>query len=94
SGTDVAQLLEDEYPVPKGPFRVRLTLRKVKGGTEVIGRVNGVRFASKLLPGLEARTAKLALGCRNLDCTFEGLEVQGREMPKPARRPRASGAAE
>ncbi|MCI0674023.1 MAG: serine/threonine protein kinase, partial [Myxococcaceae bacterium] len=33
SGTDVAQLLEDEYPVPKGPFRVRLTLRKVKGGT-------------------------------------------------------------
>jgi serine/threonine-protein kinase len=85
SADAVARLVEDHQPVPRGPFKVRLALRKVRGGVEATGSVNGVRFARQLLPDLQGRVAKVALGCRNSDCAFEGLTIRGKAMPRPRR---------
>jgi len=91
SQEQIDQLLADVFPVPRGPFLLRLTLKREKGGIQATGWVHardGVRsdgtpqrraypFARAMLPGLEGRVAKLALGCRNLECTFSELSLEG-----------------
>ena len=88
SAQDLENLTADEMPMPtKGPFRVRLQLKKRKnGGVMAEAFVNDVRFAYKMLPGLEGRVGKVALGCRNQSCTFSGLSVQGQIVERPKRR--------
>lgn len=86
SARDIDNLIEDETPVPKeGPFRVRLKMRRVSSGTEVTAFLNGSRFARKILPGLQGQIGKVALGCRNLQCTFDDLTVEGAPKPRPIR---------
>ncbi|MDY7230993.1 serine/threonine-protein kinase [Hyalangium rubrum] len=93
SAQDLENLTADEMPVPaKGPFRVRLQMKRRKNGVMVEAFVNGVRFAYKMLPGLEGRVGKVALGCRNQACTFSELTVQGHLMERPKRR--VAGAQE
>lgn len=88
SAQDLEDLVEDEMPLPKvGPFLVRLQLKKRKGGVEVEAFLNNQRFARKLLPNLEGRVGKIALGCRNLSCTFDDLKVRGLAAARPARPP-------
>lgn len=86
SARDLENLVEDETPVPKGRFRVKLALKKRKNATDVEAYVNGQRFAHKTLVGLTGQTGKIALGCRNLHCEFDDLEVSGKAMPRPTRR--------
>ena len=91
SSQDVADLMEDETPTPRsGPFLVGLRMKQRKGGVEVEGRLNGRRFAHKLLEGLEGRAAKVALGCRNMACTFDDLKVEGLPTERERRRAVAS----
>jgi serine/threonine-protein kinase len=86
SAQEVESLVEDETPVPMdGPFRVKLQLKKKKTGVEVEAFLNGQRFARKYLEGLQGRAGKVAMGCRNLVCTFEDLTVRGQPMKKPQR---------
>ncbi|RKI46586.1 serine/threonine protein kinase [Corallococcus sp. AB049A] len=87
SAEDTKNLVQDEMPVPKhGPFLVRLQLRKQKSGVRVDAFLNKKLFASKVLPGFDGRVGKLALGCRNLQCTFDDLKVVGPLQERPARR--------
>jgi serine/threonine protein kinase len=87
SAQDLENLTADEMPVPtKGPFRVRLQLKRKKNGVMAEAFVNDVRFAYKMLPGLEGRVGKVALGCRNQACTFSGLAVQGQMVERPKKR--------
>ncbi len=93
SAQDVEALVEDETPVPtNGPFRVKLQMKQRKNGVEVEAFVNGQRFARKHLVGLHGKVAKVAMGCRNLACTFEGLRVRGIPQEKPRRQLAADGA--
>jgi serine/threonine-protein kinase len=93
SSQDLENLTEDEMPVPtKGPFRVRLQLKRKKNGVMAEAFVNGRRFAYKMLPGLEGRVGKVALGCRNLECSFSSLTVKGIVVERPKRR--VAGAQE
>jgi predicted Ser/Thr protein kinase len=87
SSRDPDQEMNDEVPTPaeRVPFRVQLSLKKLKGGTQVEARMNGTRVARKYLPGLTDVTGRLALGCRNLHCEFDDLTVQGAPRPKPDR---------
>jgi serine/threonine-protein kinase len=86
SAQEVESLVEDETPVPmNGPFHVKLQLKKKKTGVEVEAFLNGQRFARKYLEGLQGRAGKVAMGCRNLVCTFEDLTVRGVPMKKPQR---------
>jgi serine/threonine protein kinase len=88
SAQDLENLTADEMPVPAlGAFRVRLTMKQRKNGVMVEGFVNNRRFAYKMLPGLEDRVGKVALGCRNLACTFDKLSVQGLLVERPRNRP-------
>jgi serine/threonine-protein kinase len=48
--------------------------------------VNNVRFAYKMLHGLEGRVGKVALGCRNLSCSFSHLTVQGIPGERPKKK--------
>jgi serine/threonine-protein kinase len=86
SARDLEDLVADEMPVPKGPFRVKLVLRRKKAGTEVEAFVKGQRFANKLLVGLEGQTGKIAFGCRNLHCEFSQLKVSGHSKAQPAQK--------
>ncbi|MFL5349672.1 MAG: serine/threonine-protein kinase [Hyalangium sp.] len=87
SSQDLDNLTADEMPVPtKGPFRVRLQLKRKKNGVMVEAYVNNVRFAYKMLHGLEGRTGKVALGCRNLSCGFRNLTVQGIPVERPKKK--------
>ncbi len=87
SAQDVESLVQDEVPVPTtGPFLVKLQLKRKKGGVEVEARVNGARFARKLLPGMEGKVGKVAVGCRNLACTFDELKIRGVPQPRPVRK--------
>jgi serine/threonine-protein kinase len=91
SAQAVADLVEDEAPVPaRGPFRVKLQMKKKKDGVEVEAFLNGQRFARKYLEGLQGRTGKVAMGCRNLLCSFEALTVRGLPMKKPQRQKMAN----
>ncbi|ADO72209.1 Serine/threonine protein kinase [Stigmatella aurantiaca DW4/3-1] len=96
SAQDLENLTADEMPVPAlGSFRVRLMMKRRKNGVMVEGFVNNRRFAYKMLPGLEDRVGKVALGCRNLACTFDKLSVQGLLVERPRSRPQeAAGAQE
>jgi hypothetical protein len=86
SSRDIADMVEDEVPVPRGPFKLRLTLRKKgKDSVEAEAFVDQVRIARKLLPGLVGQTGKVALGCRNLWCTFDDLKVNGKVVDRPPR---------
>jgi serine/threonine-protein kinase len=93
SAQDLENLTADEMPVPtKGPFRVKLQLKRKKNGVMAEAFVNDVRFAYKMLPGLEGRVGKVAIGCRNQSCTFSGLTVQGQLAERPKKR--VAGAQE
>jgi hypothetical protein len=85
SSQDVGKLMGDEVNLPPDgtSFRLRLTLHKRKGGVDAEAFANGRRFVHKVLPGLEDQTAKVAVGCRNLHCTFDSLDVTGVERPRP-----------
>ncbi|WNG27286.1 protein kinase [Cystobacter fuscus] len=84
SAQEVVDLVQDETPVPQGPFRVKLQLKRKKDGVEVAAYLNGESepFAHKFLEGLQGRSAKVALGCRNLVCTFDDLVVRGLQARK------------
>nr|WP_164014456.1 serine/threonine-protein kinase [Pyxidicoccus trucidator] len=88
SALDTDNLVEDEMPLPAhGPYLVRLQMQRVKnGGVLVEAFLNNERFARKLLPGLENRVGKVALGCRNLECTFDDLKIRGVLESRPQRR--------
>jgi serine/threonine-protein kinase len=87
SAQDVESLVEDETPVPSGTFRVKLQLKKKKNGVDVNAYLNGSSepFAHKFLEGFQGRSAKVAMGCRNLVCTFDDLVVRGVPTKKSAR---------
>ncbi|ATB39927.1 Serine/threonine kinase Pkn10 [Cystobacter fuscus] len=84
SAQEVEDLVQDETPVPQGAFRVKLQLKRKKDGVEVSAYLNGesAPFAHKYLEGLQGRSAKVALGCRNLVCTFDDLVVRGLQARK------------
>ncbi|HYO54639.1 MAG TPA: serine/threonine protein kinase, partial [Archangium sp.] len=86
SAQEVESLVQDETPVPQGPFRVKLQLKKKKNGVDVHAYINGASepFAHKFLEGFQGRAAKVAVGCRNLACTFDDLVVRGLQTKKPA----------
>ncbi|WP_257446222.1 serine/threonine-protein kinase [Archangium lipolyticum] len=86
SSQEVESLVQDETPVPSGPFRVKLQLKKKKNGVDVQAYINGASepFARKFLEGFQGRSAKVALGCRNLTCTFDDLVVRGVQTKKSA----------
>ncbi|NOK19976.1 serine/threonine-protein kinase [Corallococcus carmarthensis] len=87
SAEDTKNLVQDEMPVPRqGPFLVKLQLKRQKSGVRVDAFLNKKLFASKVLPGFEGRVGKLALGCRNLQCTFDDLKVVGPLQERPVRR--------
>jgi serine/threonine protein kinase len=90
SSQDIEDMVEDEMPTPPEgrPFRVKLTLKRKKNGTEVEAFANNQRFAKKLLVGLEGQVGKVAVGCRNLQCEFDDLKATGKIAARPA--PRAS----
>ncbi|MFY0577369.1 hypothetical protein ACN28S_26345 [Cystobacter fuscus] len=98
SAQEVVDLVQDETPVPQGSFRVKLQLKRKKDGVEVAAYLNGESepFAHKFLEGLQGRSAKVALGCRNLVCTFDDLVVRGLQARKGRivrwRKPRRSNA--
>jgi hypothetical protein len=86
SAQEVDSLVQDETPVPPGPFRVKLQLKKKKNGVDVHAYLNGSSepFAHKFLEGFQGRAAKVAVGCRNLACTFDDLVVRGIQTKKSA----------
>jgi predicted Ser/Thr protein kinase len=87
SSQDLENLTADEMPVPaKAPFRVRLLLKRKKNGVMAEAYVNNMRFAYKMLHGLEGRVGKVALGCRNLECSFSHLTVQGQLVERPKKK--------
>ncbi len=83
SARDVMDYVEDHMPVPRGRFRVKLQLKRVKSGVDVSAYVNGQRFARKVLVGIEGQTGKIAVGCRNLHCAFDELVATGKVMDRP-----------
>jgi eukaryotic-like serine/threonine-protein kinase len=86
SAQEVESLVQDETPVPPGPFRVKLQLKKKKNGVDVHAFLNGSSepFAHKFLEGFQGRAAKVAVGCRNLACSFDDLVVRGLQTKKSA----------
>ncbi len=85
SGADVEALTADEVRVPAGRFRVKLWLSKGKNGAvKVEARINGSTIVRKVLPGLSGTVGKVALGCRNLVCTFDDLQVTGKPQARPS----------
>lgn len=87
SAQDQVDLIEDETPVPEGPFRLKLQTSRRGKSLLVEGFVNGQRFAHKSLEGLSGQVGKLALGCRNLHCAFEDLVARGQLVPRPEPQP-------
>ncbi|MFY0523007.1 serine/threonine-protein kinase [Archangium gephyra] len=86
SAQEVESLVQDETPVPAGPFRVKLQLKKKKNGVDVHAFLNGSSepFAYKFLEGFQGRSAKVAVGCRNLVCSFDDVVVRGIQTKKSA----------
>ncbi|MBI3181370.1 MAG: serine/threonine protein kinase [Myxococcales bacterium] len=83
SARDLEAMVEDEMPVPKGRFRVKLSLKRGKSGVDVSAYANGQRFAHKVLVGLQGQVGKVAVGCRNLHCEFDNLSATGKPAPRP-----------
>jgi serine/threonine-protein kinase len=74
----VEEGLSDVVPVPLDRFfKLALQLKPVEGGVEAEALVDDQVFATNMLPGLAAQPGKVALGCRNLSCTFQALEASG-----------------
>lgn len=93
SARDLTNLVEDEVSMPPGRFRAKLKLQALKNGSvDVEAYVNGQRFAHKVLPGLAGQVGKVALGCRNLSCRFDDLQVSGKAMARPVPRKGSPGA--
>ncbi len=91
SSRDLEQMVEDEVLAPVGRFRLKLSLKKSKGGAvDAEAFINGQRFVHKMLPGLAGQVGKVALGCRNSQCRFDDLKISG----QVARRPESKAAAE
>ncbi len=86
SADQVVEGLEDAMSVPSGstPFKVKLVMRRRKGGTDVEAYANNQRFARAFLAGLEGQTGKLAVGCRNLQCSFDNLIASGKVANRPS----------
>ncbi len=82
SAQDLEMLLEDETPAPPDGQRFRLGVRltRAKAGIEAQGLINGRPFARKVLPGLEGQHGKVTVGCRNYQCVFDDLLIEGKEM--------------
>ncbi|RKG87947.1 serine/threonine-protein kinase [Corallococcus terminator] len=92
SAEDARNLVGDEMPLPRqGPFLVRLQLRKQKNGVRADAFLNNKLFATKMLPGFEGRVGKLALGCRNMKCTYDDLKVSGTLQARPVRKVATGG---
>ena len=86
SAQDLAELSADEIRLPKGKFTVTMRLKRQKNGDVLVEALLGkARFARKTLAGLSGKVGKVALGCRNSQCTFTELSVRGRPMPQPVR---------
>lgn len=93
---DLRLHVADEIYVPDtGSFVVRLALRRDADGdaTDVEAFLNGQRFAHKSLVGLRHKVGKVALGCRNLHCSFDELTVRGAPLTT-AERSAVQGSAE
>lgn len=87
--SDVRLHVANETFVPVGrPFEVRLSLHRRKDATWVEASLDGKPFARKSLDGLQGAVGKVALGCRNLHCAFEGLNAKG-TSPTAQQRARA-----
>ncbi len=90
SARDLELMVEDETPTPPDgkPFKLKLVLRRQPGkdAVEAIGYLDGRRFARKVLPGLQGQVGKIALGCRNYECSFDNVSVKGTEEDGPRRR--------
>ncbi len=87
STDELKDLTEDPVKVPEGPFRMRLRLTALKNGdVNAEGFLNGTRFSRQVLPGLAGQVGKVAVGCRNLQCRFDDLQVKGQSAPRPAPR--------
>lgn len=84
----VGQMMADQMGVPRGRFRMKLSLASQKNGNvKVEGAVDGRQVAWKILTGVGGRTGKVAVGCRNLQCRFSSLVVRGKPMPRPKTQP-------
>ena len=81
SGLDVQAGVADVVPVPMDrAFNLRLTFRRRDDGIQVDAAVDDQVFASRFLAGLRSAPGKVALGCRNLHCQFQALQVVGRPL--------------
>ncbi|MGA9520904.1 MAG: serine/threonine-protein kinase [Myxococcaceae bacterium] len=87
SAQDLEMLVEDETPAPPDgqTFRLGVRLNRVKAGIEAQGLLNGRPFARKVLPGLEGQLGKVTVGCRNYECVFDDIEIEGKEAEAPER---------
>lgn len=88
SARDVEMMVNDEMPAPADgkPYRMRLRLQRRKDAVKVTAYLNDKEFASKVLPGLQEQVGKIAVGCRNYECTFDDLVVQGKAADRPTLR--------
>lgn len=79
------ELIEDEMPPPPDgkPVKLKLSMKRGKKGVEVEAFANNQRFARKVMTGLEGQVGKLAVGCRNLQCTFKNVKVSGKAAARP-----------
>lgn len=79
------ELIEDEMPPPSDgkPMKLKLSMKRGKKGVEVEAFANNQRFARKVMTGLEGQVGKLAVGCRNLQCTFKNVKVSGKAAARP-----------
>jgi hypothetical protein len=91
SAQDLELLVEDEMPTPPdgSTFRLRLQLRRTKDAVAVTAYLNGHVFARKVLPGLQGKVGKVAVGCRNYECAFANLVVRAKPAQRPV--PRVAG---
>ncbi|HYX89941.1 MAG TPA: serine/threonine-protein kinase [Myxococcaceae bacterium] len=88
SARDLELLVEDETPTPAdgATFHLRLQLQRAHDAVAVTAYLNGHPFARKVLPGLQGKVGKVALGCRNYECAFSNLVVKGKPAPRPMQR--------
>jgi len=72
----IADGTEDEVHLPKDrPSRLELSLEARPKGMLLSASLDGRPFAKRMLEGLRDAPGKVALGCRNLECTFSALSV-------------------
>lgn len=82
----VANGTDDEVHLPlERPGKLELSMKTRPNGTLVTASYNGRRISTRLLEGLSDMPGKVALGCRNMECTFSDLNVTS---AKPAKLPK------